>query len=156
MTSLRPRPGIALPMALLVMVALALLSALALTDALHASRAATLAEDEARARAAALQGIEGLASPPDLAWLCLQPPMRPIAVTEDTPDGGRVERRWWMVAPGVVRVELVGIGVHGARHRRLGWMRPDSIDAAAPHPGCPRATRLLPAGLDWLGGHPEG
>lgn len=156
MTRLRPRSGIALPMAMLVMLALSLLSALALTDAVHASRAATLAEDEARARAAALQGIDGLADPPDLAWLCLQPPMRPMVVAERHADGGRVERRWWMVAPGVVRVELVGIGVHGARHRRLGWMRPDTIDAADPQLGCPLATRLLPVGSEWLGGHPEG
>lgn len=156
MSVLRLRRGIALPMALLVLVALALLSALALTDALQVSRAATLAEDEARARAAVLQGIDGLGNPPDLAWLCLQPPMHPVEAVERFADGRRVERRWWTVAPGVVRVELVGVGTHGARHRRLGWMRPDSVDAGEPWVGCPRATQLLPAGTDWLGGHPEG
>lgn len=150
------RPGMALPMTLLVLVALGLLSALALTDALQASRAATLAEDEARARGALLEALGLATRPPDLRWLCLQPPMRPLTLVDTTPTGQRLELRWWMIGPGVVRVELVGVGRHGARHRRVGWLRPDSLDPSDPRPGCPTATQLIPLGPDWLGGHPEG
>jgi len=150
------RRGIALPMALLVLVALSLLSALALTDAVQATRASVLAEDEVQARAAVLEGLAALSDPPDLAWLCLQPPMRPVQRVERRAGGRSIEWRWWMVGEGVVRVELVGIGTRGARHRRLGWMRPDSIDVSGVTPGCPSATRLVPAGAGWLGGHPEG
>ncbi|MBA3855078.1 MAG: hypothetical protein C0503_11735 [Gemmatimonas sp.] len=150
------RPGIALPMALLVLVALGLLSSLALTDALQSARTATLAEDEARARAAVLDALAGASTPPDLPWLCLQPPAQPVIVVDSTPSGQRIELRWWALRPGVIRVELTGFGRHGARHRRVGWMRPDSLDPTPLLPGCPAATRLLPAGPDWLGGHPEG
>lgn len=153
---MRTRAGIALPMTLLVLVALGMLSALALMDAVQAARVATLGEDEALARAAVLGGFNRLATPPDLPWLCLQPPARPLVVSDRLADGRRVERRWWMVAPGLVRVEVVGIGVGGSRQRRIGWMRPDSLPPSAPHVGCPDARRLQPIGVSWLGGHPEG
>lgn len=155
MSGLRRR-GVALPMALLVLVALGLLSSLALTDALQAARTATLAEDEARARAALLDALAAATAPPDLPWLCLQPPMLPLVVLDTTPTGQPIELRWWTIAPGVIRVELVGVGRFGARHRRVGWLRPDSMDASDPRPGCPSATRLQPIGPDWLGAHPEG
>lgn len=154
---MRPaRRGIALPVALLVLVALGLLSALALTDALQSSRAASLAEDEVIARATALDGLEALATPPDLAWLCLQPPSAPVRVADSLPDGRVVAITWWAVAPGVVRAELVGIGAGGGRHRRVAWLRPEPLDPADPRPGCPDALRLVPRGADWLGAHPEG
>lgn len=143
-------------MTLLVMLALSMLSALALTDAAQAARAATLGEDEARARAALLQAFGRLSTPPDVPWLCLQPPAQPVVVHDRLPDGTRVERRWWMVGPGVVRVEVVGIGVGGSRQRRIGWMRPDSLEPPGPWVGCPRAQRLQPIGVRWLEEHPEG
>lgn len=150
------RRGIALPMTLLVLVALGLLSALALTDALQASRVATLGEDEVLARAAMIEAVAGIGDPPDLAWLCVQPPANPVVQRTRLADGRRVERHWWMIGPGVVRVAAIGIGAAGARQRRIGWMRPDSLEPGAPGPGCPRAQRLVPLGDDWLGGHPEG
>lgn len=145
-----------MPVVLLVLVALGLLSSLALSDALQASRVATLAEDAVRVRAAVIGGLEALAAPPDLPWLCLQPPNAPARASSSAPDGSRLLRQWWMVAPGVVRVEMEGRGPGGARHRRLGWMRPDSLLPLDPRPGCPDATRLVPLGPDWLGAHPEG
>jgi hypothetical protein len=143
-------------MTLLVLVALGLLSALALLDAAQAARLASLGEDEVFARAALVQALDRLGEPPDLAWLCLQPPARATVVAEVLSDGRRIERRWWMLGPGVVRVEVIGVGVGGARHRRIGWMRPDSLEAPAVGTGCPGAQRLVPLGPDWLGAHPEG
>lgn len=150
------RRGIALPVALLMIVALGMLSALSLTDALQASRVATLAEDEALARAAALEGLSRLTAPPDVAWLCLQPPATPVVHVETLPGGQRVELRWWAVAPGVIRAEVLGVGTSGGRHRRLAWLRPVPQDPDDHRPGCPAAERLEPIGPDWLGGHPEG
>lgn len=156
MSSHRLRRGIALPVALLMIVALGLLSALSLTDALQSSRIATLAEDEALARAAALEGLARLSAPPDVAWLCLQPPAMPVRRVDTLPGGRRVELRWWAVAPGVIRAEVVGVGASGGRHRRIGWLRPVPVDPEDPRPGCPVAERLEPVGPGWLGGHPEG
>jgi hypothetical protein len=152
----RLRRGIALPMALLVLVALGMLSALALTDALQSSRTASLAEDEVVARAAVLDGLAKLAAPPDLAWLCLQPAASPVRTRETLPDGRAIELAWWLVAPGVVRAELVGVGAGGGRHRRIAWLRPEPLDPADGRPGCPAAQRLVPLDSGWLGAHPEG
>jgi hypothetical protein len=143
-------------MVLMVLVALSVLSALSLQDALLAARVATLAEDGVRVRAAVIAGVAGLAEPPDLPWLCLQPPSAPALRVEQLADGSRLELRWWMVAPGVLRVEVAGRGPGGAQHRRVGWMRPDSLLPLDPRPGCPDAQRLLPLGDDWLGAHPAG
>lgn len=153
---MRRRRGIALPVALLVLVALAMLSALALTDALQSSRTAMLAEDEVIARAAVLDGLAALATPPDLAWLCLQPPASPVRVQAAAPAGRSLGIAWWSVAPGVVRAELVGIGAGGGRHRRIAWLRPEPLDPADGRPGCPDAQRLVPLDTEWLGAHPEG
>lgn len=139
-----------------MMVALGMLSALSLTDALQASRVASLAEDEALARAAALAGLARLSEPPDVAWLCLQPPAAAVRIVENLPNGSRVELRWRTVATGVIRAEVTGIGASGGRHRRIAWLRPDSLDPADSRPGCPDALRLAPLVDDWLGGHPEG
>lgn len=150
------RRGIALPVVLLVLVALGLMSSLALSDALLASRVATLAEDEARARGTVLSGVEGVRAPPDLHWLCLQPPARPARTTQALSDGGQLELVWWMVAPGVVRAQITGVAAGGSRHRRIAWLRPDSLLPMDVRPGCPDAAGLVPAVEDWLVGHPEG
>jgi hypothetical protein len=155
-SSRRPPRGIALPVALLMIIALGMLSALALSDALQAARVATLAEDEALARAAALDGLSRVTTPSDVPWLCLQPPATPAQRVDTLPGGRRVELRWWAVAPGVIRAEVVGVGVSGGRHRRIGWLRPVPVDPDDHRPGCPAAERLEPIGADWLGGHPEG
>lgn len=145
-----------MPVVLLVLVALGLMSSLALSDALLASRVATLAEDEARARGVVLSGVEGVRTPPDLLWLCLQPPARPVRTVQLLADGGSLELVWWMVAPGVVRAQITGVAAGGGRHRRIAWLRPDSLLPMDVRPGCPDAGTLVPAGEDWLVGHPEG
>lgn len=150
------RRGIALPFVLLVLVALGMLSSLALGDAMLAARVAALAEDEVQARAAAVGGDSVLRRPPDLTWLCLQPPSAPQRRVVAGPDGGRVEVLWWMVGSGLVRVQVTGIGPGGGRYRRLAWLRPDSLVAGDPRPGCPDARALVPAALSWRAAHPEG
>lgn len=150
------RRGIALPIVLLVLVALGILSALALQDAMLASRVAALAEDELQARAAALTGDSALRHPPDLTWLCLQPPASPQRRVLPAPHGARVEILWWMLGSGLVRVQVKGVGAGGSRHRRLGWLRPDSLLPLDPRPGCPESRALEPAATNWRAAHPEG
>lgn len=143
-------------MVLMVLVALGLLASLALQDAVLASRIAVLAEDELRARAAALSADSVLRRPPDIRWLCLQPAAAAQRRVLLQPDGGRVELAWWMTAPGLVRVQVTGTGPAGSRHRRLGWLRPDSLLPLDPRPGCPDARALVPAATSWRSAHPEG
>lgn len=150
------RGGIALPIVLLVLVALGMLSSLALSDAMLAARVAALAEDEVQARAAALAADSAIRNPPDLVWLCLQPPSSPQRRVMSHQDGRRVEIVWWMLGSGLVRVQVTGIGPSGGRHRRLGWLRPDSLVPLDPRPGCPEARALTPALLSWRTAHPEG
>jgi hypothetical protein len=150
------RRGIALPMVLLVLVALGMLSSLALADALQSARVATLAEDELRARALAVAGDSVLRTPPDIRWLCLQPAVAPQRRVLAEPNGSRAEVTWWMSGPGLVRVQVLGVGPAGARHRRLAWLKPDSLVPLDSRPGCPDATRLVPAVRDWRAEHPEG
>lgn len=150
------RSGIALPAVLLALVALAMLSSLALADGLQASRVAALAEDELRARAAVV-GLDSLMrSPPDVVWLCLQPPAQPARLARVRADGTRIDVTWWMVESGLVRVQVSSRGPSGARHRRLAWMRPDSLVPLDPRPGCPEARGLIPAATSWRAAHPEG
>lgn len=150
------RRGIALPFVLMVLVALGMLSSLALGDAMLSARVAALAEDEVRARAAALGADSLLKQPPDLAWLCLQPPSAAQRRVVTAADGGRVEVLWWMVGSGLVRVQVTGTGPGGGRHRRLAWLRPDSLLPLDPRPGCPDARGLIPAAASWRAEHPEG
>lgn len=153
----RPSPrGIALPLVILVLAALGLLASLGLADALVASRVAALAEDRVRAQGTALEAIPLLLTPPDLTWLCLQPPSASHGVVVTVSGGTRAALRWWTVAPGRVRGEVTGMGKHGARHRRLAALVPDSIPPDEGEPGCPAALRLRPAGVGWLMAHPEG
>jgi len=155
MVSGRSRRGIALSMVLLVLVALGLLSSLALFDALQATRGARLAEDEARARAVAIAGVEGLLAPPDLPWLCLQPAAAPLGGTI-LYDGGQARLRWWSLGAGRVRGEVLGIGRSGGRHRRLARLVADSLPVDPTTPGCPGASALRPAQIPWVGSHPDG
>lgn len=150
------RRGIALPMVLLVLVALGMLASLTLGDALQAARVATMAEDELRARAAAIASDSILRRPPDLHWLCLQPPSAPQRRLLNNRDGSRAEVSWWLVGPGLVRVQVDAVGPAGARHRRLAWLRPDSLLPLDVRPGCPDAEALVPAANDWQAAHPEG
>lgn len=153
---MRMRRGIALPMVLLVMLALGLLSALALFDAVQATRAGRLARDEALAYATAVAGVSGLLVPPDIAWLCLQPPSSPLRRAHAMEGGGRVELVWWSLGYGRVRGEVTGVGGGGGRQRRLAWLRADSIPLDSGTPGCPAAKRLQPMSPVWLRAHPDG
>lgn len=150
------RRGIALPMVLLVMLALGLLSSLALFDAVQATRAGRLAQDEALAYAAAVEGVAGLLNPPDLAWLCLQPPATPLRRDVAIEGGGRAELAWWSLGRGRVRGAVVGIGQGGGRHRRLAWLVADSVPSDVGTPGCPTAAGLRPASAKWIQAHPDG
>ena len=143
-------------MVLLALTALGLLSSLALFDALQATRGARLAEDEARALAASITGAEGLLSPPDLPWLCLQPPATPLSRTLNFGEMGRVQLRWWSLGGGLVRGEVVGLGKSRGRHRRLAILVADSIPRDATTPGCPGARALRPTLAPWLTPHPDG
>jgi hypothetical protein len=156
MVSGRSRRGIALPLVLLVLIALGLLSSLALFEALQATRAARLAEDEVRARAIAIAGVERLLSPPDLPWLCLQPPAAPLALTDTYEREGRVHLRWWSLGGGRVRGEVLGVGRGGGRHRRLALLVADSVPLDVMTPGCPGARGLRPDRAPWLSAHPDG
>jgi len=150
------RPGIALPMVLLVLVALSVLSSLALFDAVQSIRGARLAEGEARARAAAISGVEGLFSPPDPPWLCLQPPAAPLGHKIIYSDGASAELRWWSLGAGRVRGEVVGVGRTGGRHRRFAALVADSLPLDSLTIGCPSAEGLRPSGSPWLAAHPDG
>lgn len=150
------RRGVALPMVLLVLAAVGLLSALLLADALQAWRAAQLATDAVRARAASVSGIAGLLHPVDLPWLCLQSPSAVREASQTLPAGAVVTLRWWHVGRGRVRGEVEGRGRHGGRHRRIALMRPDSLPTDSLVPGCPLAGNLRPAGGGWIQHHPDG
>lgn len=143
-------------MVVLVLAALGLLSALALSDAVQAWRASGLAEDDVKARSVALAALDGLRAPPDLPWLCLQPPHSSVWAGYPVSGGGRAELRWWSVRRGEVRAEVTGVGPRGARRRWLAQLVPDSLPTEPWVPGCPDAQALLPAGLGWLQAHPEG
>lgn len=143
-------------MVLLVLAAVGLLSSLLLADALQAWRAAQLATDAVRARAASVSALQGLLHPADLPWLCLQPPSVLREASATLPDGAAVTLRWWHLGGGQVRGEVEGRGRHGGRHRRIALLRPDSLPADSLVLGCPLAGNLRPAGNDWIQHHPDG
>lgn len=143
-------------MVTLVITALGLLSALALFDAVQAWRVAALAADDVHARAAAWRGLTDVRTPPDLPWLCLQPPHAAVRRSVALDAGSRLELVWWTVVPGNIRAEVTGLGPAGGRHRWLLRLRPDSLPSDPWVPGCPSATRLWPADSDWVMAHPEG
>ncbi|MEX2181297.1 MAG: hypothetical protein WD771_04600 [Gemmatimonadaceae bacterium] len=152
----RGRPGIALPMVLLVMLALSILSSLALFDAVQGWRVALLAEDGVRARAAAYSALGATFAPPSLALLCLQPPHLLMTGGTTTSANSRAEVGWRAVGGGRIRAEVTGIGRHGARFRLLALLSPDTLPDADGPPGCPDATRLVPAGRTWVLRDPQG
>lgn len=143
-------------MVLLMTTALGLLAALSLMEAAQSARVAALAEDELRARAAAWEGLSAALHPPDLHWLCLQPPASPVRREWALPGGGAAVVTWWTLPAVAVRAEVEGRGRAGARQRRVALLVPDSVDAANPGLGCPEATGLQAVGGDWIQPHPEG
>lgn len=154
--ALTARRGIALPMVLLSCLALGLLAALSLMEAAQALRIAGLAEDEVRARAAVWNGIARSLDPPDLAWLCLQPPAQAVERSWPLPNGTRSRSTWWMLPAGLVRAEVEGRGRAGARQLRVLLLQPTPPDTASAALGCPAAVGLRAAAADWIQPHPEG
>lgn len=150
------RRGIILPAVLASLVLLALLSSLALFDAVQEWRVAGLGDDQLLARAALLEGVDRVASPGDLALLCVSAPMGRQSVSGAASGGGRLRVRWSHLGGGLVRAEVEGLGRSGARAGAIALVRPDSIDRLAGAVVCPRATRLEPAGVGWLVAHPMG
>ncbi len=156
MSRWRARAGIALPMVLLTMMALAILASLAFFDALQSWRAAELADDALRARASAHRALARVFAPPSVPWLCLQPPHHETVEDLVLADGARARVAWRALDPAEIRAEVTGFGVRGARHRLLVRLTPDSLSGAPWEPGCPAATRLRTSGPDWWRRHPEG
>ncbi len=150
------RRGIVLPVVLAVILAMAALSALALFDAVQEARVAGLAQDRAVARAAALEGIGFVWAPPDIEALCLMPPVAEVEEIRGAFSGGSVRLVWRHLGAGTMLGMIEGLGARGTRHRFRAYLTPDSTEFSAGVFRCPGATRLGPAGPDWLEGHPEG
>ena len=150
------RRGFILPVVLGAIMALGLLSSLALFDAVQEWRVAGLADDQVLARAAVLQGVDAVAHPPDLPGLCVRPPLASVAATGPGAGGGAWLVRWRHLGDGLVRAEVEGRGRAGSRARVMALVVPDSGGRSSGLYGCAAATRLVPAGPGWLEGHPEG
>lgn len=150
------RPGIALPAVLMVVVALAMLSALAFSEAVREWRVASLAEDAVQARAASLTAMASSRVPPDLAALCVSGPLMTQGRAVPVAAGGSASLRWRSLGGGVIRVEAEGRGRFGARARLQALLVPDSTERSMGLLRCPDARRLVPVTGRWLDGHPEG
>lgn len=150
------RRGVVLPAVLAALVSLALLSSLALFDAVQEWRVAGLADDQVLARAALHEGVDRLGEPGDLAALCASPPLLRQGRAARAAGGGRFALSWSHLGGGLVRAEVQGEGRHGGRARAIALMRPDSSEWVSGLFGCPAATRLSPVGAGWVTVHPEG
>jgi len=137
-------------MVLMVMIALGLLSSLALFDAVQSWRVALLAEDSVRARAAAYSAVASTFSPTDLALLCLRPPHFVVGGPVMHTANGTASVGWRSLGRGRVRAEVRGTGRNGAQFDLLVLLKPDSVPALPEVLGCPAATRLVPQGRIWL------
>lgn len=142
-------------MVLLVLVALGLMAATALADAVQLMHLARYQEDALRARGLALRGVGLLRDPGDVEWLCLQPPAAARRQRVELPDG-RLELVWWSLGGGRIRAQVSAFGLRGGQHRLLGRLRADSVVVDDPALGCPGASRLIPDGPSWLFAHPDG
>ncbi len=151
-----PRRGIILPAVLAALVALGLLSALALFDAVLDWRVAGSADDELVARAAMHEGLDALARPTDLALLCVSPSLAAQFSTGASAAGGRYRLTWSHLGDGLVRAEAEGRGRQGAVARATALLRPDSSERELGLVRCPQAARLVPAGAGWLTASPGG
>ncbi len=145
-----------MPIVLAAILALSLLASLALFDAVLEWRVAGLADDQVLARAAALEAVDAVAEPPDLAGLCLRPPLDWVERVGGTAAGGRYRVRWQHLGGGLMRAEVEGTGRIGARARMIALVRPDSSERVSGLFRCPVARRLIPAAPRWLEAHPEG
>jgi len=145
-----------LPAVLAVMLALALLAALALFDAVQEWRVSMLASDRVVARAAAIEALGAAASPPALAALCLSPPLAEQAASVPVAGTGGARLAWRHLGLGSVLADVTGTGPHGTRVRLLALLAPDSSETTSGLFRCPNATRLVPRGTRWVEGHPEG
>jgi len=145
-----------LPAVLGVLILLGLLSALVLSEALLDWRVATLADDGVRARAGALRALAAARFPPDLPGLCVSGPLVVQYVDLPESQGAAARVSWRQLGGGVVRVEALGTGTHGARHRIWALFVPDSTERAMGLFRCPSATALIRVPGHSAGRHPEG
>lgn len=150
------RRGFILPVVLAAIVALGLLAGLALFDSVQEWRVAALADDQAIARAALLEGVDAVARPPALATLCVSPPLAMQAGEGSAAGGGRWQVRWGHVGEGLVRAEVTGRGPAGSASRALALVVPDTVVRVSGLLQCASATRLVPAGAAWIEAHPDG
>lgn len=152
---LRQRRGIALPSTIVVLVALGLLSALALHDAALAWRGAGYTLDALRAEEGAVYGLLHSDSPPDLHLLCLSAATGAQSSQIVSSNGVKTGISWRHLGAGGVRVEIEGRGVNGGRHRLQLLMVPDSGWSKVA-PGCPTSSYLVRVAGKWQFRHPEG
>jgi len=145
-----------LPIVLAAIVSLGLIASLALFDAVQEWRVAGLADDQVLARAAALEGLDAVARPPDVAGLCLRSPLSVEMGAGAASSGGRYRVRWQHLGDGLVRAEVEGQGRHGGRSRLIALVVPDTSERVSGLFRCPAASRLVPAGPGWSETHPEG
>ena len=145
-----------LPVVLAAILALGLLSSLALFDAVLEWRVAGLAEDQVLARAAVLEGVDAVGEPPDLPVLCGLPPLAVQETSGTAVSGGRFQIVWQHLGDGLVRSEVEGMGRMGTRSRVIALVAPDTLERVSGLLRCPMARRLIPAGPRWLESHPEG
>lgn len=150
------RRGMVLPIVLAAIVAVSLLASLGLFDAVQEWRVAGLAEDRVLARVAVTEGLDAVPSPPDLAGLCVRPPLAWMERSAESASGGRYRVRWQHLGGGLVRAEVEGVGRVGGRSRAIALMVPDSSERVAGLFRCASAARLVPAAPAWLETHPEG
>ncbi len=145
-----------LPIVLAAIVSLGLLASLALFDAVQEWRVAGLADDQVLARVAAMEGLDAVSRPADLAGLCLRSPLSAEVAAGSASSGGRYRVRWQHLGDGLVRAEVEGLGRNGGRSRLIALVAPDSSERVSGLFRCPAAGRLIPAGPGWLETHPEG
>ncbi len=150
------RRGIILPTILATLVVLGLLSALALHDAVQEWRVAALADDQALARAALLEAVDGVSHPPDLAALCVSSPLASQGASGLAVGGGAWRVRWHHLGEGRVWAVAEGRGLRGARARAVAHLAPDTAASDSGLFRCPAASRLAGRGPRWLERHPEG
>ncbi len=150
------RRGIVLPIVLAAILSLGLLSSMVLFDAVQEWRVAGLAEDQLLARAAAIEGTDAVAEPPDLVGLCVRPPLASQERLGTARSGGSFRVVWQHLGDGLVRAEVEGRGRIGGRSRVIALVSPDTSERRSGLFSCAAASRLTPAASHWLEAHPEG
>ena len=122
---------------------LAAWGSLAMTAAADAVRQARMAQETLRAWVALASAIDAAPFPPDLALLCLSPPLAPVQRGWAVGLAERAEVRWRHVGDGIVLAEADAISSGGVRARALLWFRPALVAREDGMVRCP-GTQLHP------------